>query len=438
VILRSTVRTAAVIVLAALLSADAAFAAREKKLFLVLRLEAEGIDSDTLAKLDAVARKQTAESTKPSKLLPPPALDFESMRLAAGCSDDNVKCLAAIGDTLSATHVLRIRGQRVGDVGAKFSITSVRVKDAKVADRTLEVPALDNIAIEELRYAVAALFGDRRPSPPKRPDAPGGIALIPANSEVSLDDVEIFLDDKKFPLTALRNLPLGQHQLEVHKPGHEPFLWSGAVRAGQQTKVNVELRPIAGQVDATPEVAAKKETQGAVKETPPKKADPETYAVVDPKPKESAFDTASVTTEVGPEEPELFYTYVLGGSAVALTAVGVGGWAYLNSIEGRLLDSCGGEEQVEILMSGEKRCKRAGFTGCDEGAGGRCTRGEVASAMTFVGFIGGAVLGAATVAAFFVEDGPDYLSPDPDDRGELGAAIFPTDGGFAATFSGRY
>src|SRR5262249_7854348 len=159
------------------------------------------------------------------------ALDFEAMRVAAGCSEENARCLAAIGDTLSATHVVRVKV-----VGTKFSISVVRVKDAKAGNTSFEVPAIDAIAIEELRYSIAGLFGDKRPAPPKRAEPPGGLQLVSANPDVALDDVEIFLDDKKFPVSALRNLPLGPHQLEVHKPGYEPFLWSGAVKSGAQTK----------------------------------------------------------------------------------------------------------------------------------------------------------------------------------------------------------
>lgn len=411
-------------VAAAAIPAHRAEAAREKKQqFLVLRMEGEGIDADTLARLDAVARKQTAESTKPSKLLPPPALDFESMRVAAGCSDDNAKCLAAIGETLSATQVVRVRAAKVGEVGAKFNISVVRVKDGKVQTSTLDVPVLDTIAIEELRFAIAAIFGDRRPAPPKRPEAPGGIALVPANPDISLDDVEIFLDDKKFPVTALRNLPLGQHQLEVHKPGHEPFMWSGAVRAGQQTKVSVELRPIAEEVPVEAELAANAQSIPDYKETPAIEEKPAAPAL--------SMETPSAETNVAPREKKLFYTYVLAGGAVAMTAVGIGGWAYLNSVEGRLENSCKG---MISDVGGTRTCEGdLTFTGCPEDGDqpDRCKNGELGSTLSWVGFVGGALLAAGAVGMFFAEDGPAILSGETSDPS---AAILPLPDGVAATF----
>lgn len=406
--------------------ATRAEAAREKKQqFLVLRMEGEGIDADTLARLDAAARKQTAESTKPSKLLPPPALDFESMRVAAGCSDDNARCLAAIGDTLSATQVVRVRVAKAGEVGAKFNIAVVKVKDAKMQTSTLEVPVLDTVAIEELRFAIAAIFGDKRPAPPKRPEAPGGIALIAGNPDISLDDVEIFLDDKKFPVTALRNLPLGQHQLEVHKPGHEPFMWSGAVRAGQQTKVTVELRPIAEEVEVEAELAANAQSIPDYKETP----------VIEEKPAEPALAIDATSTETNiapPREKKLFYTYMLAGGAVAMSAVGIGGWAYLNSVEGRLENSCNG--MVVEGEDGKRRCEGdLTFTGCPDSGDqpDRCKNGELGSTLSWVGFVGGALLAAGAVGMFFYEDGPAIVSGESADPS---AAIVPLPDGVAATF----
>lgn len=430
---------AAVALVLALLSPTGAFAGKEKKALLVLRVEGEGLDSDTLAKLDAATRKQTAESTRPSKLLPPPALDFEAMRVAAGCSEENARCLATIGDTLSATHVVRVK-----ITGTKFSITTVRVKDGKAGTATIDVPTIDAIAIEELRYAIAGLFGDKRPAPPKRAEPPGGLQLVSANPDVALDDVEIFLDDKKFPVSALRSLPLGPHQLEVHKPGYEPFLWSGAVKPGTQTKVSVELRALPGNDEKeTPAVVAEKDPKKEPKkelkkDTPPAKKD--TVAMLEPKTNSDPVIVAPVRAPI--EEPRLFYTWMAGGGAVAMTVVGLAGWAYLNTIEGRLVDSCGGEGFVMEDQNGVKRCIGGdpAYTGCPETGPqpARCKNGQLASTLTYVGFVGAAVLGAATVTAFFVEGGPAVLSGRRSSEADLDAAIIPLEGGAAASFTARF
>src|SRR5215831_8566127 len=75
---------------------------------LVLRIEGGGLADELVQKLDAVARDQVKASLKGAKLLPAPVLDFEAMRVAAGCSDDGPACLSTLGTTLGAHDVVRI------------------------------------------------------------------------------------------------------------------------------------------------------------------------------------------------------------------------------------------------------------------------------------------------------------------------------------------
>jgi hypothetical protein len=415
------------------LSPFGAEAAKRREIILVMRVDGDA-EPDTLKALETAARKQTAESVRPSKLLPPPALDFESMRVAAGCSEENAKCLASIGETLGATMVVRIKV-----VGTKFAINVVRVRDKKGTSSTPESPNLD---ADELRYHLALALGDRGVKPPKKPEGPGGLVLVAANSETSLDDIEVFLDDKKFPVSALKALPSGQHQLEVHKPGHEPFLWSGAVRPGQQTKVAVELRPI------------KEETVAAV-QPPPEKKDPTPpveLAEKTPPPSEQQQTLAndpitSVEQPIGERKPQLFYTWMLAGGAVATTVLGISMYAYMNSLESRIVDACGGEDRIG-MVDGEKKCVNpvGTFEGCPEGSDSpRCVNGRRAAALTWVSFIGTGVLSAAAVGMFFAEDGPAYFDSDPRttrvDRAWRRApevAIVPFEDGVAASITARY
>lgn len=407
-------------------SADAA----PKKQILVMRVEGEGIDNDLLNKMNSAVRKQTAESTKPSKILPAPALDFESMRVTAGCSDDNAKCLAAIGDTLGATHVVRVRVAKL-ETGARFLIQTARVKDRKGASVSADVLSLDGTAIDELRHHLAVALGDKKP--PKKPEGPGSIVLVAADGD-SLEEIEIFLDDRKVPVHALKVVSAGPHDLEVHKPGFEVFTWSGRVNAGQVTRLVVEHKP---KVDPDAVVAAKVDPETPrIDEKPAVREEPREVPSVRPDPKTS--DPAIVAQVEEPrEEPRLFYTWMFAGGAAVLTTVGIASYLYMGGIEDRLIESCGGADKV-MVVNGKQQCVGGdpAFAGCPDGGDSlRCNNGELASTMTYVGFIGAGLLGAATIASFVLEDGPLYFSSD---EPEYGAFIGPIEGGAAASVTIRY
>ncbi len=401
--------------------------AAPKKQVLVLRVEGD-LEPDLLAKVNTAVRKQVADSTKPSKLLPVPALDFESMRVTAGCSDDNARCLAAIGDTLGATHVVRVRAVKQ-ETGARFVIQTARVRDKKGTSVNADVLLLDATALEELRYSLAIALGDK--TPPKKPEGPGSILLVASEGD-SLEEVEIFLDDRKVPLSALKIISAGAHALEVHRPGFEPFVWSGKVSAGQQTRLVVVHK-----VKPDPEALAAKEPETPRIEDKPlieAKEEP-VLSVPDPKISEPAI---VARVETPREEPRLFYTWMLAGGAAVLTGVGIGAYAYMNGIENRLIASCGGADKV-MIVDGKQQCVGGDpvFAGCPEGGDSvRCSNGELASTMTFVGFVGAGVLGVATIAAFVFEGGPLYFSDESE--AEYGAFIVPLDGGAAASVTLRY
>src|SRR5262245_61408872 len=79
--------------------------APNKESVLVLELAGGGLSADVMDALDRAIREEV-QAVPGIDLLPKPALDFEGMKLAAGCVDDGPSCFRKIGNTVGAGKVL--------------------------------------------------------------------------------------------------------------------------------------------------------------------------------------------------------------------------------------------------------------------------------------------------------------------------------------------
>lgn len=264
--------------------------AQANKSILLVEMQGEGIKDEMLNLYDEMLRLEVKEVSG-LNVLPKPALDFEGMKLAAGCAG-GPECLRVIGRMTGAGAVLQSTLSGTND-RAKIEFVLVDVRSGKEKTLLRELVDLDGDDHSEFRNYVAELFGVKR-----TPD-PGQIQLTLKSSLVSLESAEIFLDDQKVSLSRLAGVEPGNHRLEVRMEGYETFIWIGAVREARTTEVTVELKPAAA---ATPSI-------GTV--TPP--GDKTTSPSLGPD-STTTVETKEDLEKRGPES--LLFTWILGGSSV--------------------------------------------------------------------------------------------------------------------------
>ena len=361
----------------------------EAQSLLVLRVEHDKLDAGLSRQIDGWVRDEAKKSLPKVVLLPPPALDFPDMQMAAGCADDSPACLASIGRTLGASQVLRV--QVFGaPKKAELRVALVQVQASRGAVQSEILEDVGEASEAELRYHVAKALG-AKPAP-----LTGKITLVAEPG--ALDGAELFLDDKKVPRGALAKVEAGKHRLDVHQRDHEAFIWIGEVKGGRETVVQVELVP----KRPAPPVA--------VAVPPPVERRPDAPSAAAAGAPEGP--AAQVFTP-GPEEDEggRVYTWVLAGSAAVAAGAGV--------VLGLR------------VLSQEDQVVREGLDcpGADYDAAG-CASGRRTALFTNLawGAAGGLAVGA--VLAYFLEDAGDDQAVD------LGVA--PTSGGAHATFRLRF
>lgn len=364
---------------------------------LALGLEASGLSADLVASLDAAMRAEADDVTgRRVKLLPKPAIDFEGMRLAAGCADDGPECLTTIARTMGATQVLRVR--LVGDpLRARVELTVLEVSSGKAQTTTGELTEIDADSGLELRILVAQAFGVKKDAPP------GSIALSLTGSG-PLDGAELMLDDRRVEASALKRVSAGSHRLEVRQQGFETFLWRGAVRPGRETRVEVAFQPkapppvaLTGAGAATPEVGS-----GSEVEPPPTTVD-------------ASAERAG---------PNLVLPVILGGVAAAAILFGSIEFGLMKSAESSLAEAC-------RLPENAARCAPtpgAGETVCDSANPlDHCADGERAATLATISFVSAGVLAAGAATFLYLELTADRSTPT------YGGSVVPTADG--ASFS---
>lgn len=374
--MRFKVRLAAVAL--AVLSPALADAAPEPKTVLLLPLEHPNLPEEVARALDQALRAEVEKALPKLELLPAPKLDFQAMRLAAGCSDDGPGCLTTIAKELGAGRVLR--AQLTGSAKkATLKLTLVRAQTGK-ADN-LPTAELRELAVEsapELRYHVAKAFGGK-PAP-----LFGSLDLTATGRDPSLEGAEYFLDDEKVAAKALQKVSPGDHRLSVHRPGYESVIWMGEVLPGRKTAVKIEWKAAAAAPPPPPALAvtpAADPKQGVPKvEAPPPKSPP---PPVEPPP--------ALVTEA---PPRLVFTWIFAtGALVAGATWGVLGAQVLDRENRAVNERLNCEDEMDINNA-------------------TCSGGRKLATFTNVAIAATGVFVGATVAAFFLEDGPTVLFGD--------------------------
>lgn len=376
--------------LGAALALPAGVSAAPKSTLLVMSLEAPGISDALVTYLDREMREEIATiiGTK-MKIMPKPALDYEGMRLAAGCVDEGADCLGIIARTLGATHVFRaIISGDVNSAKTKFLLLDVGPGKARPSGG--ELTDLDRDSAVELRLQVARAFGVKREPPP------GSIGLFVASPVGKLDGAELKLDEQVVEPPALKSIPAGQHRLEVQQRGFEPFLWVGQVRPGKETRVGVELKPLRnGAVAAVPVPADPTRGIGA----------------------EPSDAAPAVTTEpaIEPSGPNYLLPGILGGAAVGAGLVALVQGLRVSSIESDLSAFCDANP-ASCSPTSDAVC-RARPEDCDAG--------ESAATMSTALWITAGVLAAGSIVTYFLAGDGEPAAYDTElAPSEGGASVF--------------
>ena len=398
-IARSAVKRAlAILVALCALGPSGAEARRRRPKLLILLLEAEDVPNNVALAVNAAVRDEAGSKTLNLELLPPPAMDFTSMQLAAACVDDGAKCLGGIGRTLGASKVMRIQ-LKGPPRKATFRVTvvDVRRKKSKIEDALLE--DLGAESLPHVRWVVSKALGG------KPPPLTGALALVIGGDEGSLDGAEILLDDKSITEASLAAIPPGRHRLEVRQKGYESFIWMGNVRPGSETLVTVKFKSKLSVPPPPPEVTPP--ISKAPPPPPPVKSQPgQSGQPGGPKVGVSPPPSTTITQDV--QKPRLFKTWFLLGAGVASLAaafpfvvIGKNANDRLNEINSDnpgLYNFCATSDSP--------------MTQCEDIRGDRRTV-LIASVGNISAFALAGVFGALTVWQFFAEDGPLLFSASP-------------------------
>lgn len=391
--------TAALVLLPSL-----AGAAPEPKTLLLLPLEHPDLPDEVAKALDQALRAEVEKALPKLELMPAPKLDFPAMRLAAGCADDGPACLTSIAKELGAGRVLRAQLQGSAKK-ATFRLTFVRAQTGKA--ETLPTAEMRELAVEsapELRFHVARAFGGK-PAP-----LLGSLELVVSGRDTSLEGAEYFLDDEKVAARALQKVAPGDHRLSVHRQGYESVIWMGEVLPGRKTSVKIEWKAAATPPPPPPVVAV----------TPPiePSGGPPKVTLNPPPPAAPPPVAPPVEARVEPQ-PRLMFTWIFAsGALVAGATWGVLGAQVLDrerQATDQMLDCAGGDQDKDTCSGGRKL---ATFT-------------NVAIAAT------GVLLGAS-VAAFFLEDGPTVLFGGEEPKATAGVGPTEDGRGVAAAVSVRF
>ncbi|MEO1334475.1 MAG: hypothetical protein AAFV29_02485, partial [Myxococcota bacterium] len=224
-----------VLVLFALMVADVYPAhAQAPRRVLLLPLTTDFLKEADARKVEAQIRDEVAASMPRYIVLPRPALDLASMKVAAGCATDGKDCLALIGRTTRASWVVQVslRGSRKR---AKLVVQRVRSQTAVESKYTTELTSVGVGSARALRWHVATALG-ARPAP-----LPGRLVLRAVRGQ--LTGAIILLDQRQVGSAALRQVNPGRHRLEIRRRGYRPFIWAGEVRPAQDTSIIVKMVP---------------------------------------------------------------------------------------------------------------------------------------------------------------------------------------------------
>ncbi|MFO0724663.1 MAG: hypothetical protein U1E65_12850 [Myxococcota bacterium] len=329
-----------------------------------LRVEAPGFPDALTKALDKAMRDEINSIIAPKgRLLPTPALDFDGLQKSFGCPADVNPCLVVIARTVSAARIVRVLVS--GDVAtAKVNVTLVEI-GGKTELASGEITDLMVDTAGDIRPIVAQAFGIHRESPS------GGLQLYVASDVGRLEGADLLLDEKKVPAAELTTVKAGKHRLEVRQKGFEPFIWVGAVRPGQETRVGVNLVPIKGADILTQPTAVLSKPSPSPSPSP--SAPPQIAEVAPPR--------------AGPN-------YVLP-AVLGAVAIGAGIFA---TIEGVRVNNFESSETQKCNLDPSKCVPDACAAFPDE-----CKDARSAATMATVGWVAAGVLAGGAITAYLIE-----------------------------------
>ena len=289
---------------------------------LVLPLASDFLSEPLLRQLEEEMREEVASAMPKHIILPRPALDLASMKVAAGCATDGPECLALIGRTTRAEWVVQV--SLLGNQKrAMLLVRRVRSrKPTETPQYETELSDVGRASSKELRWHIATALGAQPPP------LMGRISLQ-AGRAGALSGVTVLLDDRPIRKSDLHHINPGRHRIEVRREGFEPFVWMGVVRPGRATPIRVRLNrnPPPGRVSSDavpPEVLAVEESSGPL------------------------------------------WTWILGAGAVVAagtaTVFGVQVIGLESDAESRPLDCNGMDENADLCVDGRNRALMANIT----------------------------------------------------------------------------
>ena len=203
---------------------------------LVLQLNSDFLERREARLFDKAVRDEVAVAMPGYLVLPRPPLDLASMKVAAGCVTDGPKCIALIGRTAQADWVLQV--SLLGSE-RRARLTVRRVDSRRASDNRYEdeLTDLGPASVKEVRWHIATALGAQPPP------LMGQINVFNAATGRRLSAMAVLLDDRPVPVSALRQVNPGRHRVEIRKDGFKPYVWTGSVRPGRQTDIQVTLVP---------------------------------------------------------------------------------------------------------------------------------------------------------------------------------------------------
>lgn len=363
-----------------------AHAASKSKSILVLPFEHDGLKAETVDALSAEMRKVARSSLK-GRLLPVPALEFSDLQIAAGCIDPSAQCLASIGRTLQAAHVLRVLTQG-SNRRLQFKILVVRTKAGRGKNYEMTLTDVDAQSAGEFAWHLKKAFGGQ-PAP-----LTGGLKLYTASKVGTLEGADIRVDDQTVTVSGLDRLKPGRHRVEIRQTGFETFIWMGDIRPLRVTRVPVRFEP--------KQILAK---------VPPAALAPDTTPPITSTPLAAEPDAEAQVATSPSEEPRLVMTWIFGATSLVALSAGAIFAAQTQNLEDRAVG--------------------LGLTCVAPNDGNEvCVDGRARQTQQFIAWGAAVGLGAAAVAAFFLEDGPEIVSGD---SAKVSMGLGPTRGGMAAS-----
>ncbi len=289
--------------------------AKPEKRVLILPLVSDFLPDNEVRQLDKAVREEVESAMRGYTVLPRPALDLGSMKVAAGCAADGRECLALIARTARARWVVQV-GLRGTRKRGELRIDRVDSRRGRLRRYDALMNDVGRASQRELRWHVAKSLG-RRPPP-----LTGRLELVAQGP--TLDGARIQLDGVSVGADALRRVSPGLHRVVINKAGFRPFSWVGAVRPGRRARIQVRL----------------------VRAPPPPRRTPYTPRA-----------PPSVAIVEEPSNP--VWTWVLGGGALvaagAATVFGIQVLGLESDAEDANLDCSGADRDDSICEDGRSR-----------------------------------------------------------------------------------